>query len=450
MPPQLVVVAGPDKGRVFPLTAGETISIGRGSRSDTRLVDLSVSRIHCEIRFEANRARVSDANSASGTFVNGKLISAEQELRAGDVIRIGETQLRFEDDIAEESTLMPGAVPVKKTTGAVPSPRGPTRAVVTPTNPTRAVPSPAASPKPAGDVVFANKPGQRILPRPLKDLHELAGTSLGNYRLRRVAGTGQIGVVFEAEDTKSDKLLALKVLRADFAKDAKAMRRFVRGMMAMRSLSHPNLIELYNAGITGAHCWIAMEYIDGSSLTEIMRDMAGAAQRDWKLAVRIATDIGAALGFLHDQVMIHRNVTPPNILVQKRDGRAKLGDAMLAKALEGNAEAEVTASGEFVGNIFYMAPERTVSGAVVDGRADFFSLGVTLYTLLTGRIPFEGTSLPVVITKVRQAAPERPKRLQPAIPDALESIVLKLLGKRPEDRYPSAKELLADLGRVRV
>jgi hypothetical protein len=450
MPPQLVVLAGPDKGRTFPLYPGDAFSIGRGSRSQTRLVDASVSRIHCEIRLERNRATVSDSQSASGTFVNGERIIAARELRAGDVIRVGETQLRYEDDLSEQSTLMPDAVAPKK--ASEPS-RASTRAVVTPTNPTRAAPSPAASPAvpgPADKLVFANKPGQRMLPRPLKDLHDLAGTSFGSYRLKRVIGTGQIGVVFEAEDAKDAKLLALKVLRADFAKDAKAMRRFVRGMMAMRTLSHPNLVELYNAGITGAHAWIAMEHIDGQSLTELMRDMAGSSQRDWRQAVRVAADVSAALGCLHEQGVIHRNVTPPNILVQKRDGRARLGDALLAKALEGNSEVEVTASGEFVGNIFYMAPERTVSGAAVDGRADFFSLGVTLYTLLTGRIPFEGTSLPVVITKVRQSTPEKPRRLQPNIPDALEAVVLKLLGKRPEDRYPTANELLADLKRIRV
>jgi hypothetical protein len=433
---QLIVIVGPDAGRFFPIPADGVLSIGRGAQSHTRLVDLSVSRMHCDVRLEGERVIVCDANSASGTFVNGQRIT-RQELRAGDVIQVGDTQMRFDQPVTDDTTIVPG------------KPGAPTKAVVTPTNPTRVPPPPVSStPPPPPDIVFANRAGGRALPKPIKDLLDLAGSSIGSYKVLDTVGTGQTGVVFKALDTKDQKIVALKVLRADFAKDKKAMQRFVRGMMTMRTVTHPNLVELYNAGVTGTHCWMALEFVDGCSVADIMQQIAGTSPRDWKIALRVATDIAAGLGFMHESGMIHRNVIPQNILVQKSDQAAKLGDAMLAKALEGNATPEVSTSGEFVGNIYYMAPERSQRGAAVDSRSDFFSLGVTLYSLLTGKMPFAGTSLPEVINKVRQANPDRPRAMQPAIPDAFEAVVLKLLAKRPEDRYPTAKELLADLRRV--
>jgi len=406
MPTQLVVIAGPDKGREFPFAPDGVISIGRGSQSHTHLVDLTVSRIHCEVRLAGNQATLIDGKSASGTLVNDKRVTS-QTLRAGDIIQVGDTKLRFEHDVADQSTLPP---------------------------------APAAK-----NVVFANKPGGRVLPNALKDLHALAGQSLGGFQLLNVLGTGQIGVVFKAKDSKDQKPLALKVLRPDFAKDDKAMKRFVRGMMSTRTLKHPNLVEVYNAGITGQHCWIAMEFIEGKNLAEVLDKMAGAKERDWRLALCIAVYMSRALQVMHDQGMIHRSVIPQNIMVQKSDQVAKLGDAMRAKALDDTAAPAVTASGEFVGNVFYMAPERTKRGNDVDGRADLYSLGVTLYTLLAGRLPFEGASMPEVITKIRQAAPEKPRTLQPSIPEAFEVIVVKMLAKQPAERYQSAKELLAAL-----
>jgi serine/threonine protein kinase len=242
--------------------------------------------------------------------------------------------------------------------------------------------------------------------------------------------------------------VALKVLRTDFARDAKAMQRFIRGMKTARNLCHPHLVQLYNAGITAPYAWISMEFVEGASLAQIIQQSSGESKRDWKQALHVALDIGAALQFVHQQGTLHRNVMPQNILIQTRDGSAKLGDTMLAKALEGSASQEVTASGEYVGNIYYMAPERTVRGAEVDGRADLYSLGVTLYISLTGQMPFEGTSMPDVIAKIRQTVPPRPRKLQPAIPAAFDAVVVKLLSKRPDDRYPSAKEMLAELPRL--
>ena len=145
---------------------------------------------------------------------------------------------------------------------------------------------------------------------------------------------------------------------------------------------------------------------------------------------------------------MHRNISPTNIMLRSSDKAAKLGDLMLAKALEGALAKQITKPGQLLGDIAYMSPERTRSIGEVDSRSDIYSLGATVYALLTGRPPCEGGSLPETIAKIRTAEPVRPKKYQLSIPDQFEGVVMQMLAKRPEDRYQTAKDLLADLERV--
>lgn len=400
MATQLVVASGPDKGRVFPLGKG-TLVIGRGSKTQTQLVDPRVSRAHCEIEWDGHRAVVHDAGSGGGTFVNGRRTTTA-ELKPGDILRVGDTDLIYKSDVDEAKTMPPAAA-----------------------------------------VVLVNRPGQRRLPPALKQLQELAGQSLGNYHLLKVVGVGQTGVVFQARDAKDQKLVALKVLRQDFAKDAKAVQRFVRGMKTARFFEHPNLVGFYNAGIAKPYCWMAMELIDGPSLADMLANARTGL--DWASALRVAIHLARALAYLHGRDILHRNVIPPNILIQKRDQAAKLGDAMLAKSLQGASVQDITQSGELVGNMFYMAPERTRPNAAVDGRTDLYALGATLYHTLTGRAPFQAASLPELVLQIRQAQPERLKNSHADLPPRFEAIVLQTLAKTLEQRPASATELLTHL-----
>jgi len=226
------------------------------------------------------------------------------------------------------------------------------------------------------------------------------------------------------------------------------MQRFVRAMKTMLPVRHANLVTILGAGKTGPFCWIAMDYIDGESLTKVIQRIGVAGMLDWKNAFRVAVDIARALDYAHSQAIIHRNVTPPNILLRKSDKAALLGDLMLAKALEGSLAQNLTKPGELLGDVAYMAPERTRGTSDIDGRADLYGLGATVYAVLTGRPPFSGDALADVIAKIRSAEPEKPKKYQLSIPDMFQGAVLKLLAKRPQDRYQSAAELLKDLERV--
>jgi serine/threonine protein kinase len=397
---QLHVIAGPDEGKVFGLTPGEPLVIGRSQATNTRLTDPRASRIHCEVQLENNQVTVVDANSAAGTLVNNQRVM-QQALQAGDILQVGETQLRLVDTtLAEQSTLAPAGPP---------------------------------SPKPAIKVP--------------ESLTQLSGQTLSHYDIGPVVAQGTSGVVFRACDTRDRQVVALKVLKPEFAGN-EGVQRFVRAMKTMLPIRHPNLVALQEAGKTGPYCWVAMEYIEGESLTQVIARIGVAGMLDWRHGLRVAIHIGRALEYAHQQHIIHRNVAPPNILIQSSDKIAKLGDLMLAKALEGNLAQSITRSGEIVGDVSYMSPERTGGQGDVDGRSDIYSLGATVYTLLTGRPPFLGGSLTETITRIRQAEPVRPKKFQLAIPDLLEGSVLKMLAKRPQDRYQTATDLLNDLNRV--
>lgn len=399
---QLTVIAGPDKGRSFDVASGEKLQIGRSQSTQTRLIDPHVSRMHCELEVQGDRVVLVDAKSAAGTFVNGKRVT-QQVLRHGDIVQVGDTQLLFQDDEAsDQSTLPPHSFQAK--------------------------PAPAAG--------------------GAASVESLAGQKLSRYEIGAIIAKGQSGVVFRARDTESEQVVAFKVLRPDFSQNEQDMQRFVRAMKTVMPLRHPNLVQLYNAGRTGPYCWMAMEFVDGESLTRVIHRIGIAGMLDWRYGLRVAVHVARALEFASKHQIIHRNVEPANILIRNADKLAKLGDLMLAKALEGTLAQQITRPGELLGEVRYMAPERTRGTADIDGRSDIYGLGATVYGLLTGRPPLEGTSLPDTIMKIRQAEPEKPRKYQLAIPEAFEGTVLRMLAKRPEDRHQTAADLLEDLERV--
>jgi len=191
-----------------------------------------------------------------------------------------------------------------------------------------------------------------------------------------------------------------------------------------------------------------MEYVDGDPLTKLIEKFGTLKMLDWRFALTVGVHIAQALEAAHEKHIIHRNISPENILIRKKDNVAKLGDMMLAKALEGIKAKQITKPGELVGNLAYMAPERTRSDAEVDTRADIYSLGATLYALLTGKPPFEGKSLVETIAQIRQADPVPPKKSQLSIPDKFQDVVMLMLSKRPEMRYQTPAQAARALEQV--
>jgi serine/threonine protein kinase len=399
---QFLTLSGPDKDKRFTLREGANHILGRGQDVAYRLNDPRASRTHCEVRLEGDQVKLLDKGSSGGTFVNGTKV-AERVLKPGDVVQVGDSQLRLQLGDADATTVT------------------------------------ALGPKKAADEDV----------RATEQLGELTGRTLAHYQIGEALGKSGSSMVFRAADGRDGKAVALKVMQPSFSKDEDEMQRFVRAMKAMLPLRHPNLVALYAAGKSGPYCWAAMELVEGESLTQVIQRIGVAGMLDWKHAYRVALQIGRALDYAHGQGIIHRNVTPANILVQSADRQAKLGDLMLAKALEGTLAQQITRPGEIVGDVNYMSPERTRSSAEgIDGRSDLFSLGATVYALLTGRPPFAGNTFVETITKIRNAEPVKPTKYQMSIPGLFEGVVLKMLAKVPDQRYQTAKELVTELERI--
>ena len=396
---QLLVIAGPDKGRAFPLTPDDWLLVGRSRATETRLNDPHASKVHCKVGWSGGQVTVTDHDSTGGTFVNGRRVT-QQVLRPGDVIGVGETQLLLKEEDApaaaeDEGQTLQFALPASAPGGAA-----------------------------AG---------------------ELTGKSLSHYALGPVVARGTAGAIYRGRDTRDNRDVAVKVLAPTFVRNDEEVQRFVRAMRTMLPLRHPNLVAVYGAGKTGPYCWSAMEYVAGDSLAQVIQRRGTAGVLDWRQSLRFAVHVARALGYAHRNAIIHRNLTPQNVIVRASDQVAKLGDVMLAKAMEGMLAETITRPGEVVGDARYLAPERAAGGPDVDARSDLFSLGALTYALLAGRPPFEGAGPVETLLLVREAEPARPTQYQPSIPAPFEEVVLKLLQKRPEDRYQTAAEVLADL-----
>jgi serine/threonine-protein kinase len=401
---QLLVVAGPDLGRLFPLTPGVTLQLGRGKSSETNLTDKFASKVHCQVQWEGEQPILVDQGSTGGTFVNGVRVSREA-LQPGAVIRIGQTQLRFQGAEGEDSAL-------DKTLGS--------------------------------GMVLGKTAEPAVVEPPL----ELIGKALSHYAVGQVLARGQNGVIFRAQDTRDQREVALKVLLPHFSRDDAAVQRLVRAMKTMRPLRHPNLVTIYGAGKTDAYCWVAMELVVGEDLARLLQRTGKEGKLDWRLALRVAIHVGRALEYAHGHGIVHRNITPENVLLTAQDQTAKLGDLVLAKALEGMLAENITRPGESVGNVYYMSPERAAGRAEVDGRSDLYSLGALIYALLAGRPPLQGAAVGETLALIQEGEPAPLATLQPELPPDLAAAVHRLLQKRPEDRFQSATEMLCELERI--
>ena len=342
-----------------------------------------------------------DNDSAGGTFVGGAKVS-RQDLATGDTFAIGDTTIRYQLD---------SDVPDEQATVA-----------------------PMAQ--------------QDALPQKTPQLMDLVGQTLAHYRLDKIIAKGNTGMIFLAQDTEQDRIAAVKVLTPDPNHSDEQRDRFVRAMKTMLPIKHDHLIALYHAGKTGPYCWAAMQHVDGESLTELISRMGIEGMLDWRETWRIGVQIGRALNAAYEQKIIHRNVTPTNILRRNSDRSCLLGDLMLAKALDGTFSQQITQPGQLVGEVPYMAPERTRDSDPVDTRSDIYGLGATLYALMAGRPPFESSSLPELVRMVREDEPTPPKEFQLSINDKFQDAVARMLAKSPADRYQTPTELLQDLERI--
>ena len=273
----------------------------------------------------------------------------------------------------------------------------------------------------------------------------MLGTLISHYRVTGKLGTGGMGVVYEAEDTRLPRKVALKFLPDELAEDPDAGRRFRREAETVALLNHPNICTIYDIGDHGGRAFIAMECVEGVNLKTFMARNA----LDTPAIGDIASQITEALAAAHAKGVVHRDIKPGNIIVT--DARkVKVLDFGLARRFRIADTGQLgldgsTIPGRPIGTANYMAPERILQ-LPVDPRSDLFSLGVIIYEMATGRLPFAGASPSETVTNVLEKEPTPLTTLAPDRPRELERIVKQLLSKRAADRYQSAADLRAALG----
>ncbi len=268
----------------------------------------------------------------------------------------------------------------------------------------------------------------------------MIGTTVSHYKILEKLGEGGMGVVYKAHDTKLDRVVALKFLPAHLSSSEDEKTRFLQEAKAAASLSHPNICTIFaieeyaEAGRSGTQFFFAMEYVEGKTLRHAMRDIP--LQRALDIGFQAAEGLAAA----HQKGIVHRDVKAENIMARP-DGRVQIMDFGLAKVRGGS---QLTKAGSTVGTIGYMSPEQ-IQGMDVDQRADIFSLGVLLYEMATGHLPFRGVHDAAVMYEIVNVQPPPPSEVKPGIPGELDRIIMKCLAKDPEERYQSARDVAVDI-----
>lgn len=266
----------------------------------------------------------------------------------------------------------------------------------------------------------------------------LVGKVIGNrYEILEKIGEGGMATVYKARCNILKRYVAVKVLREEFTTDEEFIRRFNTEAQAAASLTHPNIVSIFDVGHEDNIYYIVMELVQGKTLKEIINE---DGVLPWKWSVNIAIQVASALETAHKNNIVHRDIKPHNIIITE-DGIAKVTDFGIAKAV---SNSTITAFGTTIGSVHYFSPEHA-RGGYTDAKSDIYSLGVVMYEMLTGRVPFDADTPVSIALKHMQEKPVEPMKLNPSIPFAINKIIMKAMEKEPSLRYQNATEMLKDL-----
>ena len=259
----------------------------------------------------------------------------------------------------------------------------------------------------------------------------------GRYELLELIGVGGMADIYRARDIVEDRIVAVKILKTEFAGSDEFLRRFRNESKAIALLSHPNIVKIYDVGFTDKVQFIVMEYVDGITLTDYI-EQQGVLK--WRDAVHFTVQILKALQHAHDRGIVHRDIKSSNVMLLS-DGTIKVMDFGIARF---NRENNKTVSEKTIGSVHYISPEQA-RGDITDERSDIYSVGVALYEMLTGRKPFDGDTPVAIALMHMQSTPKKPTEINSTIPEGLEQIVLRAMQKDPAQRYQTAGEMIKDL-----
>ena len=256
----------------------------------------------------------------------------------------------------------------------------------------------------------------------------------GRYEIQKELGKGAMGVVYQARDPQINRTIALKVLREDRVTSEDFVKRFLKEAMAIGRLSHPNIVTIYDVGQDHDTIYLAMEYLEGRPFNDIIRERTLSFPEIAELAVQLAE----CLDYAHKKGIVHRDIKPSNIMLTP-EGKVKLTDFGIAR-IEDPSMKDQTRAGEILGTPVYMSPEQ-VMGQPLDGRSDLYSLGVILYELAAGRRPYSGENLAAIFRAITLDEPQDASTINPSIPPALASLIMKGLHKDASQRFQTGEEM---------
>lgn len=372
----------------YAVREGEVLIAGSSDRCPIRLEGDGVEPHHCEFSIMQGEILITDVSASEGVYVNGRRVD-RCSVRVGDLILLGRS-------------------PVMVSPG-LPSGR---------------------------DSLFLDSEGRENLLE--TDPTSLVGRTVGKFRFVRVLGIGGMAVVLLAEHVRLGRPVAVKVLRREMLPNKKAVDRFIREALAGARLSHANIVQTYDAGTIGGLLYIAMEYIEGEDVGMWIKRLG---KLPVSLSLSIIIQVALALDLAHREGIIHRDIKPSNIMFTK-DGRVKLLDLGIAKVLSDTAP-EARRVG--IGTLVYMPPEQTRDAAGVDHRADIYSLGATLYKMLTGQAPFKKKSVEAMVKAIRREPLPDPRIHTSEIPEEVVEVLKIAMAKKPESRFQTVKEMQEEL-----
>lgn len=454
---ELRIVKGQCAGYQKVIRQPERILIGRDATCDLTISDPLLSRQHCLIEFGTNDVKVIDLKSRNGCFVNGCKIQ-ETVVNVGDEIKLGKHVLQIlplEGNEMEKPVVSAVTIPSTSTTACNECGRVITQediasmkavkhgvyfycdtCITKGIEPTLM----ARSNTIARSSIGTSEPALRS-PLPINQSKKFQPTTsipsmpkvIGNYEIIETLGEGGMGIVYKVRHTFLDTIVALKVIREELAQHSSMLKRFLQEAKLGGGLKHPNILRIQDAGEFEGIYFIAMEFFQGKDISGIVKN---TGPMPCSMAIALLIQMADALGYAHEQGVIHRDVKPSNILVDIPTSTAKLADFGLAKAWHNSGAYQLTTSGQTLGTIQYISPEQLEDSRNVGPQTDIFSLGASLYFAVAGVPPFGEQPIGAVINNILHSDPSP----HPNISKELEPILHRAMAKNKSDRFQSMEE----------